>query len=113
MGRCSWNTRDILEHVEHADTFFSRFKGLLGRSALPVDTGLLITPCSSVHTLGMQFAIGVVFLDRSYTVCRVLPLLPPGRFSPWVPRAHHVLEVHPEVLRQYALAPGDTLTFHG
>lgn len=112
MERCFWKTRDILQRVERADRFFSRFKGLLGRSALPMDTGLLITPCNSVHTLGMQFAIGVVFLDRSYTVCRVLPLLPPGRFSPWVPRARHVLEVHPDLLCQYPLAPGDQLSFY-
>lgn len=112
MGRCSWKTHDILRHVERADSFYTRFRGLLGRSALSSDTGLLITPCSSVHTLGMRFPIGVIFLDDSYTICRLLPSMAPGRLSPWVPRAKRVLEVNPELLERYALAVGDTLVFH-
>ncbi|MBR3458884.1 MAG: DUF192 domain-containing protein, partial [Selenomonadaceae bacterium] len=35
--------------VELADSFLSRFLGLMGRSALPAGQGLLLVPCSSVH----------------------------------------------------------------
>lgn len=112
MKRCVWKTHDILHQVEHANSFYTRFKGLLGRSGLGVDAGLLITPCSSVHTLGMRFPIGVVFLEGDYTICRIVPVLSPGRLSPWVPRAKHVLEVNPELLQQYPLAVGDSLVFY-
>jgi hypothetical protein len=112
MGRCSWKTHDILRDVEHADSFYTRFKGLLGRSEIAVDTGLLITPCNSVHTLGMGFSIGVIFLDSNHTICRLLPCIAPWRLSPWVPRAKHVLEVNPGLFDRYALAVGDALVFH-
>jgi uncharacterized protein len=112
MGRCSWKTHDILNSVEYADSFYARLKGLLGRSQLPVNAGLLISPCNSVHTLGMRFPIGVIFLDGEYTICRLLPALSPGRLSPWVPRAKHVLEVNPKLFEHYALAVGDMLVFH-
>lgn len=110
--RCLWDEQEILAVVEQANTFSTRLRGLLGRSALAVDTGLLISPCSSVHTLGMSFAIGVIFLDADYRVCRVIPALKPGRLSPWVPRARHVLEVNPQLLQHHALEPGEKLVFH-
>lgn len=110
--RCYWKAQEILKGVEHANTFTSRLRGLLGRSELPAHTGLLITPCSSVHTLGMSFAIGVLFLDAEDQVCHVMPELRPGRLSPWVPRARQVLEVNPQLLKSYPIAVGDRLVFH-
>lgn len=98
--------------VEHANTFTGRLRGLLGRAELPMHTGLLITPCSSVHTLGMSFAIGVLFLDAQHQICHLIPELRPGRLSPWVPRARQVLEVNPQLLQDYPLRVGDTLVFH-
>jgi uncharacterized membrane protein (UPF0127 family) len=49
--------------VEVAQGWWGRARGLLGRTELPAGHGLLITPCSAIHTLGMRFAIDVVFLD--------------------------------------------------
>ncbi|MEZ5511100.1 MAG: DUF192 domain-containing protein [Gammaproteobacteria bacterium] len=50
--------------VELANTFWSRLVGLLNRSSLDDDQGILLIPCTSIHTFGMRFAIDVVFLDR-------------------------------------------------
>ncbi|EGF24765.1 DUF192 domain-containing protein [Rhodopirellula baltica] len=58
----------LLNQVEVADTFWQRFKGLQFRSPLPADTGLLITPCSSLHTCFMRFPIDVVMLDQELCV---------------------------------------------
>ena len=51
-----------LERVEVAAGFGERLKGLLGRDGLPVKTGMLIVPCSSIHTFFMRFPIDVFFL---------------------------------------------------
>jgi uncharacterized membrane protein (UPF0127 family) len=76
-----------------ADSFWSRFRGLLGRPELAEGDGLVIEPCSSVHMLGMSFAIDALHLDRSGTVLRVVPELRPNRFGPLVRHSHTVLEL--------------------
>ena len=76
-----------------ADSFWSRFRGLLGRTELAEGEGLVIEPCSSVHMLGMRFAVDALHLDRSGTVLRVVPELRPNRFGPLVWRSHVVLEL--------------------
>ena len=49
-------------YLQRADSVAARLRGLLGRDGLPAGTGLWIRPCNAVHTLGMRFAIDIVFL---------------------------------------------------
>lgn len=49
--------------VQTADTFLSRFLGLMGKRELPEGTGLWLKPCSSIHCCFMRFAIDVIYLD--------------------------------------------------
>lgn len=88
-------TRGILlaEHVEVADSFWRRFQGLLGRDELPAGEGLLITHCSSVHTLGMAFPIDVLHLDGAGRVQAIVPAMQPWRLGPWVGGCAAVLEL--------------------
>ena len=68
--------------------------GLLGRRALPAGQGLLITPCGAVHTVGMRFALDLVFLDGVGRVLCCVAGVPPGRFMVWGGRhARQTLEV--------------------
>ena len=76
-----------------ADSFWSRFRGLLGRTELAEGEGLVIEPCGTVHMLGMKFSLDVLHLDRSGTVLRVVPDLRPNRFGPLVRGSHTVLEL--------------------
>ena len=62
-----------------ADTFFTRFAGLMLRNKLPAATGLFLAPCNSVHMCFMRFAIDVVYLDKEYTIIKVVKKL-----RPWV-----------------------------
>ena len=55
--------------------------------------GLLITHCTSVHTIGMAFPIDVLHLDRDGRVTALLRNLKPWRLGPWVPRGAAVLEL--------------------
>lgn len=62
-----------------ADHFFTRLRGLLFRRPLTAGEGLILIPCSSIHTVGMAYAIDVVFLDAECRILRVVRSLPPGK----------------------------------
>ncbi|MDD5628380.1 MAG: DUF192 domain-containing protein [Elusimicrobia bacterium] len=100
--------REVASRVAVADDSVSRSRGLLGRTAMAPEEGLWIVPCPMIHTFFMKFAIDVVFLDRELRVVRVLEGLKPWRVSPWVFRAHSVLELAGGRLRG-SVAVGDRL----
>lgn len=91
-----WNldtARSVLPRLEIADTFWKRSVGLLGRRSLPSDSGLWISPCNGIHTLGMLFAIDVLFLNEEGEVIRLIANLKPWRFCGPVVLACTVVEM--------------------
>ena len=96
-----------------ADNFFYRLKGLIGTADLENDTGLLIIPCSSIHTFFMRYSIDVVFLDHQNRVCRILHSLPPYRIGPIVKGAKKVLELNAGVSLATGTEIGDQIVFNG
>jgi hypothetical protein len=48
--------------VVPADTILMRLKGLLGRLRLKPDDGIWVVPSRGIHTIGMLFAIDLVYL---------------------------------------------------
>jgi uncharacterized protein len=79
--------------VRIADTFWSRLIGLLGRRSLGLGEGLLLDPCSSIHTMGMRFSIDVVFLDRAGRVLGFADDVVPNRVRVSPRGTSKVLEV--------------------
>lgn len=114
-----WN-QDTETEIAHtcwiADQFFTRLKGLLGKKQMPAGEGLLIKPCSSVHTFGMKMSIDVVFLSKENEVLYIMEKMPPGKISPVVKKASAVLELpagqleHTQILKgqRLILSPADT-----
>lgn len=82
-----------------------RLRGLIGRPAPAAGTAWLFARCRAVHTLGMRYPIDVVFVDRAYRVCRVVPALAPGRMAASL-RARHVLELRAGEAARLGLMPG-------
>ena len=76
-----------------ADSVWGRFIGLMGRSCLETGTGLLLEPCSSIHTFFMKFAIDAVYLDSSYKVLSIRKGMKPWRMDFPVFGAKAVLEL--------------------
>lgn len=89
--------------LEIAASYRARTRGLLGRDGVP--GALLLTPASSVHTLGMRFAIDVAYLDRRLTVLAVRTMRP-GRFGLPRPRSRHVLEAGAGAMERWGLRAG-------
>jgi len=65
--------------VRVARDFVARARGLLFATPLGRSEGLLIAPCSSIHTFGMGYPIDVIFLDRRARIVRVCARVPAGR----------------------------------
>ncbi|MEV7421026.1 DUF192 domain-containing protein [Streptomyces sp. NPDC091212] len=93
--------------VEIAASYGTRRRGLLGRDG--IEGALLITPCNSVHTFRMRFAIDVAYLDKELRVVDV-HTLKPGRLP--LPRwkARHVLEAEAGAMERWGLRPGARIT---
>ena len=62
-----------------ADSFLTRFAGLMFRKQLSSATALFLAPCNSVHMCFMRFAIDVIYLDKDYTIIKVVK-----RLKPWI-----------------------------
>ncbi|HKQ13287.1 MAG TPA: DUF192 domain-containing protein [Steroidobacteraceae bacterium] len=70
--------RFIAHEVRIAYSLAARWLALSRERSLPTRAGLLLSPARGVHTLGMRFAVDVVFLNRQM---RVLGLA--ARVRPW------------------------------
>ncbi len=104
------NTGKVLVSYLHvADTFWSRLTGLTPTRSLPQGHGLLLTPCSSVHTLFMKYSIDVAYLNSNLTVVRAFPHIKPWRALPVVPGTKHVLEMPRGTLTDTQTQVGDRL----
>jgi len=69
--------------VQIADSFLARARGLIGKSELLAEEGMLFPNASSLHMLFMRFAIDVVFVDRPdrENRCRIVALR--AELAPW------------------------------
>lgn len=99
--------------ARRANSFWTRFLGLMGAPGLPEGGGLLIVPCSSVHCFGMKFTIDVLFLSREGEVLHVMPEMAPGRVSPIVRKARAVLELPAGAIAASGTVVGDRLLVPG
>jgi len=101
----------VASRAEKAESHWARLMGLMGRRSLPEDGALLITPCSSVQTCFMRFAIDVVFLDRDGSVVKVAPALKPYRAALGGRGAHSALELPAGAAARGGIAVGDRLVW--
>jgi len=99
----------VCERCVVADDSLTRMRGLLGRTELPPDEGILLRPASSVHTWFMRFPIDVVFLDRDLAVVRVVRRLRPWRTA-YGRRAAAVLELAAGESERRGIDVGDRLS---
>ena len=71
----------LLPAVKFTSNPWERVRGLLARPALSAAEGLLIDHCGSVHTMGMRYAIDLVFLGRDWVVKKIVSSLAPWRMA--------------------------------
>ena len=71
----------LVENGELALTFWSRLKGLLFTDDFPKGQGILIKPCSSIHTIGMAYSIDIIFVDEQDMVIKTVVGMKPYRLT--------------------------------
>src|SRR5690606_1108949 len=90
---------------QFATRFGDRLRGLLGRPPPPPGYGLLIRPCRAIHTIGMRYAIDVVFFDQKGRIVRAIPHVRPARIAA-CSGAHAAGELAVGSIECFRLAPG-------
>ena len=100
----------LASQLEIADQGETRRKGLLGRSGIEPGGGLWIKPCEAVHTVGMRFAIDLVYLDRALRIKKVRSNVGPYRISACL-SAHSILELPSGTIERTQTQAGDRVAF--
>lgn len=95
--------------VETADTFWSRFCGLMFRKELVQGNCLHIIPCNSIHMLFMRFSIDVIFLSNEREIVKLKRGVRPWAMVWPVRKAHSVLEMPVGSVAKLNLKTGDIL----
>jgi len=101
----------IADCIKVADTSLTRFVGLLGNRTLSPGSGLWIVPSNGVHTIGMMFAIDVLFVDGKHHVVGIRKNLRPFRITKLNWRARSVLELPIGTIQASQTEIGDQLLF--
>lgn len=103
--------KELASNVAVAYGILKRMKGLIGRERLQEGEALWIKPCKSVHTIGMKFAIDVIFLDKENNIVAVKKNLGPNRLTPIYLRAASVLELPAGTIDASGTKIGDVIKF--
>jgi uncharacterized membrane protein (UPF0127 family) len=98
----------LAHRIEAAFDSKRRNKGLLGRNGLDSGSALVLAPCTAVHTFFMQFALDVLFVDRSGRVIKTVSDLRPWRIAAAI-GAHAVVELPAGVILASGTQAGDSL----
>ncbi|AHM56949.1 hypothetical protein EAL2_c16540 [Peptoclostridium acidaminophilum DSM 3953] len=99
----------LFSRARLANSFFKRFRGLMGIKGLPEGECLVITPCSSIHTFFMKFAIDAAFVDKDMRVLKIVKELRPGNTVMPVKGAYSVIEADSRFSPMKGLNVGDML----
>ena len=101
----------LVHDVEWGSGAWRRARGLIGAASLSTDHGLVLAPCRAIHTLGMRFALDVIFFSRAGRVVRMAARVKPFRFVWGGWPAWGVLEMQSGWFPWSRLKEGDQLVF--
>ena len=106
----------LADRLEIAAGLWDKFRGLMGRRALPSGDGLWLPDSNGIHMMFMRFPIDAAFLGRpgpdgSRPVVAVRSNLPAWRgLVPLVRGAHGVLELPVGTIGASGTVVGDAVT---
>lgn len=109
-GKITLSAGKAIPYAMRAANAWERMRGLLGRPELQANEALWIDPCPSVHTIGMGYAIDVIFLDKTCRVKKVVAGLKPFRFAA-CSGARSTLELAAGRAEQLGIEPGMVLSW--
>ena len=101
----------VARHVDVADNYFKRLKGLMFSASLPADHGLWIVPCADIHSCFMRFRFDALFVDKDLKVLHFQESMKPWRISKFVKGGHGVLELPDGAIALSQTQIGDQLAW--
>jgi len=105
----------LAERLALASSLWGRFRGLMGRSALPPGDGLFLTGTNGIHMFFMRFPIDAVFVAKPGPDGARRVLSVHRRVRPWVGLvplvrgADGVLELPVGAIDASSTVPGDSV----
>ncbi|WP_183858892.1 DUF192 domain-containing protein [Pectinatus brassicae] len=108
---CNNKKKYLYLQLEVADTFFKRFKGLMGRSRLPLGQGMLLQPCNSIHMMFMRQSLDLVYIDKGNMIIKKVPNIRPWIGVSMCKKADAVIEMPVGSIEYYGYEVGNILTF--
>jgi len=91
-----------------AKTLIKRLTGLLSRSEFNKGEALIFHNTSSVHTIGMRFAIDVLFVNKNNVIMGVVTGMKPFRLSRLYPFCD-VIELPAGTIQESGTKKGDVI----
>lgn len=102
----------IAEKVLVANSFWTRFKGLMLKTNLKDYDGILLYPCKAIHMLFMFISIDVIFMDINKKIIAIYSnLIPWISYTRYHTDAFYTLELRPGSISQNNLKIGNNLDF--
>jgi uncharacterized protein len=102
-------TINIPFRISMADSFFTRFKGLMFRKEAIQNEGLWIVPCNVVHMFFMKFPIDIVLLNEQTEVVKVYESLKPWKMTKPVKAAYSTLELPAGSIEKLGISIGNKI----
>lgn len=99
----------LADRIVRPRGWYRRTLGLLDRKRLAGDEGLWLDRCWGVHTVGMRFAIDVLFLDDAFRVLAIRTNVRSGCFAVTHGQASHVVELPAGTCERFDLLPNDAM----
>ena len=99
----------LAEVAQVADNLLTRFIGLQGRARLEEGHGLVIRPCSGIHTMFMRFPIDVIYVNRDDRVVHLERAIVPWRVGRVMREARYVVELPAGTIARSGTQLGDQI----
>ena len=103
------NSMVIASDLRKANGFLPKLRGLIGKTVFEKGEGLWMAPCRAIHTIGMRFPIDVVFMDKDFTVRKIVKCLRPFRPIVYCYRANGIMELPVGTIENANIQVGDKI----
>ena len=103
------NNEIICDNAILANTPLRRLIGLLSRKSFNDIDGLLLSPCSQIHSIGMRFEFDAVYLDNTYRIVALYKNIKKNRILPYNIAVKNILELPLGTIKLKKMEIGDVL----
>ncbi len=103
------NNQFICENAIWAKSFLTRMIGLLNKNNFDSFDGLLLSPCSQVHSILMKYSFDAVYLNKNYEIITFYKSVEKNKILPYNSVVKHILELPAGTIELKKMEIGDVL----